>query len=618
VGVGCASAATPFWPSWTQLTQEGYGVAASSSDPSVILAVTTTGASVRSSDGGKTFTPVTGVPIVPNPGIPGASGGPTQFYAAPGSAKTFFASSAPPWVGTVPPQISRSDDAGVTWRVLPAAPLAISGSYDGYIGSIVVGSNPDTLYGVKTSPTVCFTGLCAYQGFDPYVSTDSGTSWHSIAAGLPGIGSNEDGLSSIVAPAISSGGRTIYAWTPGGISRSLDAGATWVLVRTAPKVREIAVDQVDASTLYFWAGTDPQLYVTEDAGATWRAAAPLDAGSPGNYSHLLTDPLVAGRVFYVARDGRVFESVDRARSWKRVAAAHDQAEGVLLIDVYPVAISVSGDSRILLANSAPNFSPKYIYRMEIHPDSYVLGSDLWWNPAESGRGMTITQHSDGKVFVAWFAYDTQGKQAWRVMPEGEWQDAKTLSGKLYQTQGPAYFAGSSFDPSRVSVQAVGSASVQFADDSNATFTYEVNDGSHGTTSIQREPFGSVDRKLDTGSDVSDLWWNPGESGWGVVLSQQYGSLFAAWYVYDASGHPQWLVLPESSFKFDAANGNAPTYTGEVYVTSGPPSTGPFDPATVTATPVGTASFAFTDRDNATLSYNVFGQTATRPITRQRF
>ncbi len=45
----------------------------------------------------------------------------------------------------------------------------------------------------------------------------------------------------------------------------------------------------------------------------------------------------------------------------------------------------------------------------------------------------------------------------------------------------------------------------------------------------------------SGYDMSDLWWNPAESGWGIQFVQQRDVIFATLYVYDASGAPVWYV-----------------------------------------------------------------------------
>jgi hypothetical protein len=75
--------------------------------------------------------------------------------------------------------------------------------------------------------------------------------------------------------------------------------------------------------------------------------------------------------------------------------------------------------------------------------------------------------------------------------------------------------------------------------------------------------------------------------------------------------PLWVTLPDSKL----SNG---TYSGDIYTTSGPPSTGPFDPSQVAVTKVGTASLTFAGFNSATLAYTAFGKTSSRPISPQPF
>jgi len=115
--------------------------------------------------------------------------------------------------------------------------------------------------------------------------------------------------------------------------------------------------------------------------------------------------------------------------------------------------------------------------------------------------------------------------------------------------------------------------------------------------------------------VQGLWWNSpaeSESGWGVNLTQQGETLFATWFTYDADGRGLWLVM---SARKVAPN----SYSGELYRTTGPPfNAAPFNPSQVVATPVGTATFSFTDADNGTFAYVVNGISQSKPITRQVF
>ena len=40
-------------------------------------------------------------------------------------------------------------------------------------------------------------------------------------------------------------------------------------------------------------------------------------------------------------------------------------------------------------------------------------------------------------------------------------------------------------------------------------------------------------------DHSDIWWVPGESGWGLQVVQQANVIFATMYVYDPQNDPVW-------------------------------------------------------------------------------
>jgi hypothetical protein len=114
------------------------------------------------------------------------------------------------------------------------------------------------------------------------------------------------------------------------------------------------------------------------------------------------------------------------------------------------------------------------------------------------------------------------------------------------------------------------------------------------------------------SDFSDLWWNANESGWGLSFTQHGVTGFAAWYVYDDTGRPLWVVMPGGTWT------SASTFTGDLYTTSGPDPRGAFDPALVVPTRVGSGTLTFSSFEAGTLSYQVNGIAHSRPISRQPF
>ena len=240
-----------------------------------------------------------------------------------------------------------------------------------------------------------------------------------------------------------------------------------------------------------------------------------------------------------------------------------------------------------------------------HAENY---SDMWWNPNESGWGVTIADH-ETQLFAVWYTYDTDGSPIWFTVPGGTFNANRTFfSGDLYRSTGPSYTG--LFDPAAVSRTKVGTASFEFFPGSGtANFTWTVGSVTR-SRQIQRLPFGNA--PTNWGIDRTDLWWNPAESGWGLTLAQHGNNVFAAWFTYGQSGRPLFVVM--SGVQVQTAD----SFTGTLYTTTGPAYNAPtFDPAQVRVTPVGSATVHFTG-DTATFIATVNGLTQTKTITRQPF
>jgi len=276
------------------------------------------------------------------------------------------------------------------------------------------------------------------------------------------------------------------------------------------------------------------------------------------------------------------------------------ASAMLATGVYQAALSVPGDNQCTasLANAPAPSTPGPL-------------AGLWFNAAESGWGIHFTQRRD-EIFAAWFTYGTGGKAKWYVapacaLPAGTTGASGTCGGTLYQVNGPVFF-GAPFDPNAKQAQAVGSLQVAFANANAATMTYTLGSDTR-TVPITRQVF--QDGTTPPAVDYTDLWFNPSESGWGIGISQQYGMMFLAWFVYDAGGAPVWFVAPACAMSGSSCE-------GDLYGTTGPAPGPSFDPSQVHATAVGTVSVDFSDANNATLTYTVSGVTAAKTITRQLF
>lgn len=115
-------------------------------------------------------------------------------------------------------------------------------------------------------------------------------------------------------------------------------------------------------------------------------------------------------------------------------------------------------------------------------------TDLWWNPAESGWGVTITQQGN-VMFLTYFIYDATGTPKWftaalvggATQPNGY----KRYDGDLFETRGP--FFGGVFDPARVTNRKVGTSSFIPSTPQSGALTYSV-DGVVVNKQIQRQSF----------------------------------------------------------------------------------------------------------------------------------
>jgi len=235
-------------------------------------------------------------------------------------------------------------------------------------------------------------------------------------------------------------------------------------------------------------------------------------------------------------------------------------------------------------------------------------SDHWWNPSESGWGVTIADH-ETQLVALWYTYDTDGSPIWFSIDGGTFNSDRTFfSGDLYRTTGPSF--DGAFNPAAVTRTKVGTASFQFAPGGqSANFTWTVGSLTR-TRPIQRLPFGSAPTNWPV--DRTDLWWNPAESGWGLSLAQHGNNTVAAWYTYAPSGRPLFLYMSGVQAQSSDA------FTGTLYTTTGTPyTTATYDPAQFRPTPVGSVTMHF-NGDTATFAATVNGVTQVKSVTRFLF
>lgn len=214
-------------------------------------------------------------------------------------------------------------------------------------------------------------------------------------------------------------------------------------------------------------------------------------------------------------------------------------------------------------------------------------SDIWWNPGESGWGLTIADH-ETNLWAVWYTYRSDGSPTWMFVSGGTFDATRTrFSGALYQATGPSYAAAFTSRP--VNVAPVGSVSLDFAPaglpSGVALFSYTVG-GVTGTRQVQRYAFGTA--PATWGRDATDLWWDPAESGSGIALSQHGGMLFAVWYTYDEAGQPLFVFLPSGNASGDGR------FSGDAFTTRGPWfGAATYDASQVRVQPLGSVQLSLT-------------------------
>lgn len=121
--------------------------------------------------------------------------------------------------------------------------------------------------------------------------------------------------------------------------------------------------------------------------------------------------------------------------------------------------------------------------------------------------------------------------------------------------------------------------------------------------------------VDTSSangQMTGLWSNASEPGWGSTITQQYDKIFAAIYTYESNGSPVWYTASDCP----VTGGGC---TGALYkVTGGAPLSSHWAAANLALTPVGNVTFSFSDANTGSMSYTVNGVSGSKNIAKYVF
>jgi len=541
-------------------------------DGRVLFVTTENDGQMRSADGGATWSAVSGTAndIYFVSSVPGQ---PSVVYGITFGGPYF------------PLHLWFSRDAGANWDEVPVP--AVPTDFSQYGPLLPVGPQPGVVYSTWQRMTGGFTGQNRMIS-KVIRSTDGGRSWTPIDDGL---GSPSSRQLTIVPGDVSS----LYARTEAGVFRTYDAGATWRQVWSSSDrglAFSLTADAVDSLVAYLL-GPGGGVWLTEDGGDHWQAAT---MPTPSDFiSQIIADTVDSRRAFAIYSSGDVFETRDAAQSWTHLSVGAGGWIGAS-------RIVARGDARWMIAS---DFSQSTIVSLDLsksHP--IALGTDLWWNPAQPGWGLSLAQHDNYQIFAVWFTYDALGKPTWRFIPGGTWVDSNTFTGALYVSSVPPrdFFASAFTSPT---ITPVGSVNLHFTDANSGEATFVLADRVVRQP-IARMAFGPIDK---TQGATADLWFNPSQSGWGFAIHQQYSTLFATWFLYNDDGSPTWLLMPDAT----SQDGNT---SGDVYRATGSAGA-PFEAKGVAVSKVGTASFIVWT-DSPVLRATIDGRSWSSPISRIPF
>jgi photosystem II stability/assembly factor-like uncharacterized protein len=221
--------------------------------------------------------------------------------------------------------VMRSRDGGTTWTAVPSAP------------PLVQVFRPDPIQ-PRYAALLAFEANDAYGNMALWTSDDAGATWRRSSNGLPVTCSH---IASVdVCP-----GFPAYAVDPFDPSRrwvssnqafqsmpqlflSEDAGATWRLA-TADLPRTLALATDPAVPGRLLAGTDGGLFVSGDGGLRWSPLGDLPAGAA--VRQLARDPLSAS--WYAATTDRgIYRSLDDGAHWTLLDGAPDHDHPTIAVD----------------------------------------------------------------------------------------------------------------------------------------------------------------------------------------------------------------------------------------------------------------------------------------------
>ena len=230
---------------------------------------------------------------------------------------------------------------------------------------------------------------------------------------------------------------------------------------------------------------------------------------------------------------------------------------------------------------------------EVLPPPFLLEPGItsaWFDPTHEGEGFLLEMLANNGAVVYWFTYDENGEQDWYVA-FGEVRGNRIVFPELLRVSGGEF--GPGFDPSKITEEAVGSASFTWTGCDQGDMSYQIGN-QHGRMQIVR-----ITRLMELECGVprvppisefallSGSWFDPSHAGEGYnVEVLDDGRVIVYWFSYDTEGKRRWFFGLGEIIEGKLVFNNMQTTSGGVF---GPD----FDPTTVEYKPWGTLELDLT-------------------------
>lgn len=357
---------------------------------------------------------------------------------------------------STPGHVFRSSDGGATWTNasgnLPNAPVNAVAIRPGQTQEVYVGTD---------------VGV--------YITLDGGGSWAKMGNGMPNVAVASMAVNGTTDRLVAATyGRSVWATSlsgSGGGNSNPNRSALYF--NSAEAGYAVSITHQDDVLAAAWYTFDP------NGRPVWfTSAAPRQPD--GRY---------AGQYFFST--GTPFQNISGSQASQTTEALGSTsfefaADGRLTFTFTPNGGSAA--SRNLEALSFVPNPP--VCRFTNEPRTGASNySDLWWNSAESGWGLTIIHQGDG-MFVAWYTYAADGQPQWLTSFMTRQADG-SFRGRLNRpASGLPYTSTPNGAVTTFPLPDVGEAALAFSDGERGEFAYSL-DGVIQSKAIERFAFGAL-------------------------------------------------------------------------------------------------------------------------------